>query len=93
MWGMELPQRLSLDAVDAAPEKNDAFSRLASLIDDSFNLTITPETTLADSGLSSLDRIELAIRIEDHFGVPVTEETYEAHTTAGDLADYLAEQE
>ncbi|MCP1386804.1 acyl carrier protein [Corynebacterium sp. TA-R-1] len=90
---MELSQRLDLGEAVEVEQPQDAFARLSSLIDDSFNLIITPEATLADSGLSSLDRIELAIRIEDHFGVPITEETYEEHTTAGDLADYLAEQE
>ncbi|QYH19434.1 acyl carrier protein [Corynebacterium aquatimens] len=87
---MELSQRLNLEAIEVEPD--DAFSRLAQLIDDSFNLSISPTTALADSGLSSLDRIELAIRIEEHFGVRITEAIYDDYSTAGALAEYLAEE-
>ena len=88
---MELSERLGLDKVELVQE--DTGSRLLSFIDDHFNANLSPTTPLTDSGLSSLDMIELAIRIEEQFGVRVTEQVYAAHTTAGELADYLAEEE
>lgn len=88
---MELSQHLNLESIEVQPE--DAFARLAQLVDDAFNLEVSPETPLKDSGLSSLDRIELAIRIEDHFGVPVTEAVYQEHDTVGELATYLDDEE
>lgn len=90
---MELSQRLDLGEAVEVEQPQDAFARLSSLLDDHFDLTVSPTTPLTDSGLSSLDMIELAIRIEEQFGVRVTEQVYEAHITVGDLADYLAEEE
>ena len=56
-------------------------------------MDIAPETELAGSGISSLDRIELAVRIEDAFGVPIDEHVYAQCTTAQDLADYVEEHQ
>lgn len=93
MGAMELSQRLDFGSFEAvAQDKEDTFDELASLVDDHFDLTPTPNTPLADTGLTSLDRIELAIRIEERFGVRVDETVYEACTTAGDLANYIEEQ-
>ena len=68
------------------------FGELASLVDDHFGITPSPETPLADAGLSSLDRVELAIRIEERFSVRIDESVYEACATAGDLANYIEER-
>lgn len=87
--GMELSERLGLDKIELVQE--DTGSRLLSLIDDHFNANLSPETPLTDSALSSLDRIELAIRIEEEFGVRIDERVYEKCATVGELAEYLEE--
>ena len=95
---MELSQRLDLGALELAgdtetTEARDTFARLAELVDEVSGVDIAPETELAGSGISSLDRIELAVRIEDAFGVPIDEHVYAQCTTAQDLADYVEEHQ
>ena len=51
------------------------------------------ESRLSDVDVSSLDRVELAIRIEDEFGARVTEQIYDEYETVGQLAEYLEEHE
>lgn len=93
MGAMELSQRLDFGSFEAvAPDPEDTFAELASLVDDHFDITPSPDTPLADTGLTSLDRVELAIRIEERFGVRVDESVYDACATAGDLANYIEER-
>lgn len=66
---------------------------LFALISTHFDATPEPETPLADSGLTSLDMIELAVRIEDEFGVRISEDTYRQHATVGELATYIEEHQ
>lgn len=49
------------------------------------------EARLEDLGVESLERIELAVRIEETFGVRLDEETMLTLSTVGELADYLEE--
>ena len=49
------------------------------------NRAITPETTLSELGLSSLDRIELLVALERRFGVTIDEAGYAAASTVADL--------
>lgn len=95
MKPMELSQRLNIDVGSLAPAEEESkhpVSELATLIDATFDTSVTPETPLADAGLSSLDRIELAIRAEEAYGVPVTEEVYQQCATVGELAEYLKQK-
>ena len=64
-------------------------SELSLLIQDHFDITPDPAAALRDSELTSLDMIELAVRIEDRFGVRITEETYAQCETLEDLAGYI----
>ena len=49
------------------------------------------EALLEDLGVESLERIELAVRLEEACGVRLTEETMLSVTTVGELADFLEE--
>ena len=49
------------------------------------NRAITPETTLNELGLSSLDRIELLVALERRFGLTIDEAGYAAASTVADL--------
>lgn len=98
---MELSQRLDLSALklDDAPsdptantEDASAFAQLTRLIErvtgeDTEGLA--RETTLDGAGVASLDRIELAVRIEQELGVPIDEDTYRQHSTLGELCAYI----
>ena len=79
----------------AEPEDTDAFSRLAALIEriTGEEDSVHRESRLSDVDVSSLDRVELAIRIEDEFGARVTEQIYDEYETVGQLAEYLEEHE
>ncbi|MBA1834598.1 acyl carrier protein [Corynebacterium wankanglinii] len=97
---MELSQRLDLgglladdsDAQEQA-EARGTFARLAELVEDVSGVELEPETTIDGSGISSLSRIELAVRIEEEFAVPMDEHVYAQCTTAGDLANYVEEHQ
>ena len=97
---MELSQRLDLgglladnsDAQEQA-EARGTFARIAELVEDVSGVELEPETTIDGSGISSLSRIELAVRIEEEFAVPIDEHVYAQCTTAQDLADYVEEHQ
>ncbi|MCG7291723.1 acyl carrier protein [Corynebacterium afermentans] len=97
---MELSQRLDLGGLLAddsdAQEQTEArgtFARIAELVEDVSGVELEPETTIDGSGISSLSRIELAVRIEEEFAVPIDEHVYAQCTTAQDLADYVEEHQ
>ncbi|MGV0373081.1 acyl carrier protein [Corynebacterium pilbarense] len=97
---MELSQRLDLgglladdsDAQEQA-EARGTFARIAELVEDVSGVELEPETRIDGSGISSLSRIELAVRIEEEFAVPIDEHVYAQCTTAQDLADYVEEHQ
>ena len=97
---MELSQRLDLgglladdsDAQEQAGARG-TFARIAELVEDVSGVELEPETTIDGSGISSLSRIELAVRIEDEFAVPIDEHVYAQCTTAQDFADYVEEHQ
>ena len=80
------------DAQEQA-EARGTFARLAELVEDVSGVELEPETTIDGSGIASLDRIELAVRIEEEFAVPIDEHVYAQCTTAQDLADYVEEHQ
>lgn len=93
---MELHQRLNLDHLTADTSEpkgtgggGSTVAALIALVNAHFDTEPSPETPLAEVDITSLDRIELAIRIEEQFGVPVNEAVYEDSETVADLADYL----
>ncbi|MGV0380856.1 acyl carrier protein [Corynebacterium lehmanniae] len=98
---MELSQRLNLSNLDLADdtdaqeqaEARGTFARIAELVEDISGVELEPETTIDGSGISSLSRIELAVRIEEEFAVPIDEHVYAQCTTAQDLADYVEEHQ
>lgn len=95
---MELSQRLDLGALDLTDdadvaEARDTFTRLAELVEEVANVEIAPDTGLSESGISSLDRIELAVRIEDAFGVPIDEHAYASCPTVQALAEYVEDRQ
>lgn len=48
--------------------------------------TITSETTLEELGLSSLDRVQLMMEVEDHLGTSIDENVFASVSKVGDLA-------
>ena len=83
------------DDSDAQEQAQDhgTFTRIAELVEDVSGVEIEPGTRLDGSGVSSLSRIELAVRIEEAFGVPIDEHVYAQCATAQDLADYVEEHQ
>lgn len=66
-------------------------SELLALLSTHFDIHPEPGARLTDSGLTSLDLIELAVRIEDEFGVRISEDVYKQNPTVGELATYIEE--
>lgn len=79
--------------VQEQAEARGTFARIAELVEDVSGVELEPETTIDGSGISSLSRIELAVRIEEEFAVPIDEHVYAQCTTAQDLADYVEEHQ
>lgn len=46
-------------------------------------------TPLEQLGLDSLGKIDLAVAVEDRFGVPIHDEDLERFVTIGDIMDHL----
>ncbi|WKD57284.1 Acyl carrier protein [Corynebacterium capitovis DSM 44611] len=90
---MELSQRLDLGAFTSKPEGPAATQsdteRLIELISRFTDVPVTPDKTLDELGITSLDRIELAVRAEEEFGIPAEESSYAGSPTAADLVAKL----
>ena len=52
---------------------------------------VTGVTTLEELGLSSLERVELMVALEDRFGTPIDEGRFSAAASVGDLKSLVAE--
>lgn len=47
------------------------------------------QTFVGDLGCDSLDTIELAMAVEDEFGLQISDETIEGFKTVGDVIDHV----
>ena len=66
------------------------FEKVAQILADYKDLdvsTITPESTLADLGIDSLDTVELLMNLEDKLGIEV--ELDQKVETVGDLVAFI----
>jgi len=84
----ELKQWLTSSSTGAAPATAPAHGgrSVASLLDRfAPGRTITPQTTLDELGLSSLERVELMMVLEESLQVTIDESKFAAATTVGDL--------
>ncbi len=50
---------------------------------------VTPETTIENLGVDSLDLVETIMTVEDEFGVTFDDSDVEGLKTVGDIADYI----
>ncbi|GAB2510964.1 Meromycolate extension acyl carrier protein [Corynebacterium atrinae] len=69
---------------------------LTQIIEDSSGVdaaSLTPESRIADLGITSLAMIEIAVRIEDTFNVRLDDPTVFSVGTIGDLAELVATQD
>ncbi len=66
---------------------------LAQIIEDASGIepeSLTPDAKLTDLGITSLAMIEIAVRIEDAFGVRLDDETVFGIDTLGELESHIA---
>ena len=54
--------------------------------------TIELSTSLESISMDSLEKLSVAMDLEELFGIYITDETVEGFQTVGDIADYLIEQ-
>lgn len=67
-------------------------SELAQIIEEASGLepeSLTPDAKLTELGISSLAMIEIAVRIEDTFGVRLDDETVFSLPTVGELDAHI----
>jgi len=65
---------------------------LAQIIEEASGLEaedLTPEAKISELGINSLAMIEIAVRIEDAFGVRLDDETVFRTSTVGELAELV----
>ncbi|AKE39613.1 Acyl carrier protein [Corynebacterium camporealensis] len=74
---------------DDKPAATDSFGELARIITKVTGFEEPERDTRMDS-FSSLDRLEIAVRCEEKFGVRIDEELFFSWHTLGDAADYLS---
>ncbi|WP_165164198.1 acyl carrier protein [Corynebacterium qintianiae] len=97
---MELSQRLDVSALQPKVanevDRNvgrSAEARLGELISRITGAEVDLGKTLAELGVGSLDRIELAVRAEEEFGVQIDESLYTDALTVEGLAGAFAREE
>ena len=75
--------------------ENVTFEKVRGIICEQFDMdidAITPDTSLSgDLDADSLDLVDLAMSIEDEFGIEVPDEVTEKVKTVGDIVKYLEE--
>jgi long-chain acyl-CoA synthetase len=82
----ELRQWLGGQHTAATPSSGAPARSLAAVVERfSPGRTVTPETTIDELGLSSLERVELMMAIEESFQITLDEAQFAAATTVGDL--------
>lgn len=65
---------------------------LARIIEEASGLdaeALTPEAKLSELGVTSLAMIEVAVRVEDAFGVRIDDDVVYNLKTVGDLSEYV----
>ncbi|MBR3039519.1 MAG: acyl carrier protein [Lachnospiraceae bacterium] len=71
------------------------FEKIKAIMMDQLNIDendITEDTSFKDDlGLDSLDLFELAMAIEEEFGVEIPQEDLEGIVTVGDAVEYIKE--
>ena len=71
------------------------FDKIKSIMMDQLNIDendITEDTSFKDDlGLDSLDLFELAMAMEEEFGVEIPQEDLESIVTVGDAVEYIKE--
>ncbi|SDL85072.1 acyl carrier protein [Corynebacterium mycetoides] len=95
----QLGQRLDLAGFTMGAEEGDAadasvLGRLVRLLSDVSGTdpeSIEEGMTLSEAGVSSLDRIELAVRAENEFGARADDGPYPDNPTVGEVAGWLEE--
>lgn len=50
---------------------------------------VTPDTTIENLGVDSLDLVETIMTVEDEFGITFDDGDVEGLKTVGDIADYI----
>ncbi|MEX0940600.1 MAG: acyl carrier protein [Candidatus Babeliales bacterium] len=58
-------------------EKNDTASKVITIVAETLNIekdTISPESTFEGLGADSLDRLEIIMKLEETFGIDITDE-------------------
>lgn len=68
------------------------FEKIRSIIADQFELdedTITPDSTMDDLGIDSIDAVELVMSIEDEFDLEIPDEEMDNFKTVGDVVHYI----
>ena len=53
------------------------------------SIQITPETSLKDMKIDSLDVIEIIMKIEDCFEIEIPDEKFNEFRNLGDIAEYI----
>ena len=68
------------------------FEKLCRIITDEFNLDdteLTMETTFSELGLDSLQLVDAVMRIEEEFGIEISDEEMEKFHSLGDVCNFL----
>lgn len=68
------------------------FQKLCDILSKEFDLgkdNITPETTFSELGLDSLQIVDAVMRIEETFGVEISDEEMEKFRSLSDVCNFL----
>lgn len=72
--------------------QEDTFAKVADIIAGKLGIdkkTIKPESTLQDLGADSLDLVEIIMKMEEQFGIEISDEDAEHMNNVGQVVDYI----
>ena len=72
--------------------KEDTIAKVITIVSEKIKIdkaTISQEANLQDLGADSLDLVEITMKLEEEFGMEISDDDAESLTTVGQIVDYI----
>ena len=76
-------------------EREDTYNKIADIVVEKLGVakdSIKPTSTFQDLGADSLDMVEIIMKLEEQFGVEISDEDAEHMQTMDDVVSYIQER-
>ena len=76
-------------------EKNDTYNKVVDIVSETLNIekdSITPDSTFEKLGADSLDMLEIIMKLEEQFGIEISDEKAAEITTMQEAVEAIQEK-